>query len=199
MLFGRIRCAYRRGFRTECSPATISKPSAATRSRWAPPPACAWRTTPEREHRLSRGTGGRGARRNAGGHRYRGQRRRQRIRPQPFRGGRTENASTWTVSTTGPCADNTCVNRKRQEDYPSGHFGVVMNNTDPDMHSQNIEIAGNVLDGMKFGGLYLIGSGHRVTGNRFLHLNTAGCNESAAQVFCIYKRTSPGYSNREST
>ena len=91
----------------------------------------------------------------------------------------------------GSVRDNTCVNLKRQEDYPSGHFGLVMNNTDPDTHSQNIEIAGNVLDGMKYGALYLMGSGHRVTGNRFLHLNTAGCNESAAQVFCIYKQDEP--------
>ncbi len=33
--------------------------------------------------------------------------------------------------------------------------------------------------------------GHRVIGNRFLHLNMAGCNESAAQVYCIYKQDEP--------
>jgi hypothetical protein len=44
---------------------------------------------------------------------------------------------------------------------------------------------------MKYGGLYLMGSGHTVTANRFLHLNTAGCNESAAQVYCIYKQDEP--------
>ncbi len=91
----------------------------------------------------------------------------------------------------GSVRDNTCVDLKRQEDYPFGHFGLVMNNTDPDTHSQNIEIAGNTIDGMKYGGLYLMGSGHRVTGNRFVHLNTAGCNESAAQVYCIYKPDEP--------
>jgi hypothetical protein len=83
------------------------------------------------------------------------------------------------------------VNRKPQEAYPFGHFGFVMNNTDPDTHSQNVEISGNTVDGMKYGGLFLMGSGHRVTGNRFLHLNTAGCNESAAKVYCIYKQDEP--------
>lgn len=91
----------------------------------------------------------------------------------------------------GSVRDNTCVDLKNQQDYPFGHFGLVMNNTDPDSHSQNIEIAGNTIDGMKYGGLYLMGSGHRVTGNRFLHLNTAGCNESSAKVYCIYKQDEP--------
>ena len=35
-----------------------------------------------------------------------------------------------------------------------------------------------------------MGSGHRVSGNRFLHLNTAGCNESAAQASAFTSRTS---------
>lgn len=91
----------------------------------------------------------------------------------------------------GVVRDNTCVNRKPQEAYPFGHFGVVMNNSDPDTHSQNIEITGNTLDGMKYGGLFLMGSGHHVTGNKFLHLNIAGCNESAAKVYCIYKQDEP--------
>jgi hypothetical protein len=91
----------------------------------------------------------------------------------------------------GAVLGNTCVDLKRQEDYPFGHFGLVMNNTDPETHSQNIQIVDNTIDGMKYGGLYLMGSGHRVTGNRFLDLNTAGCNESAAQVYCIYKQDEP--------
>ena len=37
----------------------------------------------------------------------------------------------------------------------------------------------------------MIGSGHRVTGNRFIHLNLAGCNESANQFGCIYKADEP--------
>ncbi len=91
----------------------------------------------------------------------------------------------------GKVRDNTCVNRKPPEAYAFGHFGIVMNNTDPGMRSQNIEISGNTFDGMKFGGLFLIGSGHVVSGNKFLHLNTAGCNESAAKFGCIYKADEP--------
>src|SRR5579863_2600584 len=91
----------------------------------------------------------------------------------------------------GSVRENQCVNRKRPEDYPFGHFGIVMNNTDPQAASANIEIIDNLIDGMKFGGLFLMGSGHRVTGNRFLHLNTAGCNETAARFGCIYKQDEP--------
>ncbi len=91
----------------------------------------------------------------------------------------------------GVVRDNQCTDRKRAEDYPFGHFGIVMNNTDPGMESKNISIAGNIISGMKFGGLYLIGSGHTVAANRFLDLNTAGCNESAAKFGCIYKKDEP--------
>lgn len=86
---------------------------------------------------------------------------------------------------------NTCVNRKPPESYPFGHFGIVMNNTDPGMRSQNIEISGNIFDGMKFGGLFAIGGGHTIAGNKFLHLNTAGCNESASKFGCLYKKDEP--------
>jgi hypothetical protein len=91
----------------------------------------------------------------------------------------------------GTVSGNQCVNRKPPEAYPFGHFGIVMNNTDPGMQSVNIRISNNTLDGMKFGGLFLIGSGHTVSGNRFLNLNTAGCNESAARLGCIYKADEP--------
>src|SRR5260370_40404115 len=59
------------------------------------------------------------------------------------------------------------------------------------MDSENIEIAGNEIEGIKFGALYLIGSGHRVTDNVFRRVNLAGCNESAAQFGCIYKKDEP--------
>lgn len=91
----------------------------------------------------------------------------------------------------GEVSGNECVNRKPAEDYPFGHFGIVMNNTDPGMESKNIVISANTIDGAKFGGLYLIGSGHMVEANRFLNLNTAGCNESAAKFGCIYKQDEP--------
>jgi hypothetical protein len=91
----------------------------------------------------------------------------------------------------GSIIENSCINRGTPASYPYGHFGIVMNNTDPNMHSQNIEIRGNTIDGAKFGGLFLMGSGHKVTGNNFLHLNTAQCNESGNTFGCLYKKDEP--------
>jgi hypothetical protein len=91
----------------------------------------------------------------------------------------------------GSVVDNQCVNRRNAADYPSGQFGIVMNNSNPDMQSENIEILNNHIDGTKFGGLFLIGSGHRVIGNVFSHLNEAGCNENAKLFGCIFKQDEP--------
>jgi len=91
----------------------------------------------------------------------------------------------------GAVRENRCVNRLQPEEYPFGHFGIVMNNTDPNVRSQNIEITGNDIDGTKFGGLFLMGAGHRIIGNVFQHLNRAGCNENAKQFGCIYKPDEP--------
>jgi hypothetical protein len=88
----------------------------------------------------------------------------------------------------GSIIENSCINRGTPASYPFGHFGIVMNNTDPNMHSQNIEIRGNTIDGTKYGGLFLMGSGHTVTGNSFLHLNTAQCNESGKEFGCLYNK-----------
>jgi hypothetical protein len=56
-----------------------------------------------------------------------------------------------------------------------GGFGIVMNNTNPDMQSRNIRIVGNTVDGAKYGGIFVIGSGHVIARNRLLHLNGAHC------------------------
>lgn len=85
----------------------------------------------------------------------------------------------------GEVRANQCVNRGRAEDYPHGHFGIVVNNWNPDMRSEEIVIAGNLIDGFKFGGIFLIGRGHRVVANRLVNLNRAGCNESAARFGCV--------------
>ena len=91
----------------------------------------------------------------------------------------------------GSVRDDRCTNRKGAADYPFGSFGMAMNNAHPDAHSNNIEIRNNVIDGSKFGGLFLMGSGNRVIGNRFVNLNMAGCNESIQQFPCIYKADEP--------
>lgn len=92
----------------------------------------------------------------------------------------------------GAVRNNRCTNRKAAADYPYGSLGMAMNNAHPDTHSNNIEIRNNVIDGAKFGGLFLMGSGNRIIGNRFVNLNLAGCNESVKEFPCIYKADEPG-------
>jgi hypothetical protein len=56
-----------------------------------------------------------------------------------------------------------------------GGFGVVMNNTNPDMQSRNVRIEDNLMDGVKYGAIFVIGENNLVRGNRLLNLNTARC------------------------
>jgi len=84
----------------------------------------------------------------------------------------------------GAVRGNTCVNRRPPEDYPFGHYGIVFNNASIEMRSQNIVIEANVLDGMKFGGIFIIGTGHKILRNRMLHTNTAHCNENRQKFGC---------------
>jgi len=86
----------------------------------------------------------------------------------------------------GEVRDNVCINRGPADDYPNGHFGLVMNNANPDMRSERIVVRGNTFQGMKFGGVFVIGGPHEITGNRLLNLNTAGCNENAARFGCAH-------------
>jgi hypothetical protein len=37
---------------------------------------------------------------------------------------------------------------------------------------------------MKFGGIFVIGTGHRILHNSLLHINTAHCNENRARFGC---------------
>jgi hypothetical protein len=91
----------------------------------------------------------------------------------------------------GEIAQNVCINRGGAERYPWGGYGIVMNNTNPDMQSENIRIWGNEIRGAKFGGIFIIGTGHSVTNNRLLGLNTAHCNEEAARFGCYYAAGEP--------
>lgn len=68
---------------------------------------------------------------------------------------------------------NLCVNTKPVTAYPNGNFGIVFNDSHPDAKSQNIVIKENVFDGIKYGGMFVIGSGHRIENNSFLNLNQA--------------------------
>jgi hypothetical protein len=84
----------------------------------------------------------------------------------------------------GAVRGNTCINRHPPEDYPFGHFGIVFNNASVEMRSQNIAVEDNELDGMKFGGIFLVGTGHKILRNRMRDINTAHCNENRAKFGC---------------
>jgi hypothetical protein len=90
----------------------------------------------------------------------------------------------------GVVKDNRCVNRKQPGDYLFGHFGIVMNNTSPEVRAENVLIEGNLIDGAKYGALFLMGRGHQILDNRFLHINTAECNETK-QFVCVYRNEEP--------
>jgi len=85
----------------------------------------------------------------------------------------------------GTVRGNTCINRGKAEDYAFGHFGIVFNNYSIEMKSQNVVVEDNDLEGMKFGGIFLIGTGHSILHNRMLHLNTAHCNENRLKFGCV--------------
>lgn len=80
---------------------------------------------------------------------------------------------------------NRCVNRGTADEYPFGHFAIVMNNTNPDMQSTRIRITRNVIDGTKFGGIFVIGSGHLIAHNWMRNLNLAGCDGTTARYGCL--------------
>jgi hypothetical protein len=93
----------------------------------------------------------------------------------------------------GAVRSNTCINRGKPEDYPYGNFGIALNNTSIGMRSQNILIADNTLEGMKFGGIFALGEGHRILRNRMTRLNTAHCNETHAKFGCLAIVGEPGF------
>ena len=67
----------------------------------------------------------------------------------------------------GEVRDNVCTN--------VAGFGIVMNNTNPDMQSAHVRIEGNLLENVKYGGIFVIGTGQRDRRNRLLNLNTEHC------------------------
>ncbi|MBI1792491.1 MAG: right-handed parallel beta-helix repeat-containing protein, partial [Acidobacteria bacterium] len=91
----------------------------------------------------------------------------------------------------GEVRGNSCVNRQPVEAYPFGGVGIVFNHFNPDMESEGIVVEGNEIDGPNFGGIFVIGSGHRITGNKLRNLNRAHCNEEAARFGCYYPPEQP--------
>jgi hypothetical protein len=90
----------------------------------------------------------------------------------------------------GEVRGNSCVNRGRAEDYKFGHYALVMNDSNPRMHSRHVAIMGNEFDGVKFGGIYVVGGPHRIEDNRLLNLNLAHCNDNPA-MGCLYLKDQP--------
>ncbi len=93
----------------------------------------------------------------------------------------------------GTVRGNTCINRGKLQDYVYGNFGISLNNTSKEMRSQDILIENNTLEGMKFGGIFVIGTGHRILHNRMSRLNIAHCNDSQGQVGCLILAGEPGF------
>lgn len=91
----------------------------------------------------------------------------------------------------GAVRRNTCVNRKPVTEYPNGHFGVVFNNTNPFLEPDEIELIDNVITGMKYGGIFVIGRGHVIRGNRLEGVNLAGCPKTHAEFGCYWLAEEP--------
>ena len=92
----------------------------------------------------------------------------------------------------GEVRDNTCVSLKSYDDYPNAQYGIVFGNSNPDAEPVNVTIAGNLIDGAGYGGIFLIGSRHVITGNRMLGLNRNRCTGDMTQPRCNYAPEQPG-------
>jgi hypothetical protein len=89
----------------------------------------------------------------------------------------------------GEVRANVCKNSLPARDL-FGHYGIVFNNTNPDMQSWNVRVVDNVIDGTKFGGIFVIGRGHTIKGNRLTNLNQAECDERM-KAGCAYDPDQP--------
>ncbi|MBK9168465.1 MAG: right-handed parallel beta-helix repeat-containing protein [Bryobacterales bacterium] len=91
----------------------------------------------------------------------------------------------------GEVTANRCTNRQGPEAYPHGGYAIVMNNTNPDMQSVHVTIRANVMEGMVYGGAFIIGRNNRVEDNRFLRLNQARCGDPRTPFPCNWSSGQP--------
>ncbi len=61
----------------------------------------------------------------------------------------------------GEVRDNVCVD--------VAGYGMVMNNTNPDMQSTHVRIEGNRLENVEYGGIFVIGTDNVIARNRLLN------------------------------
>jgi hypothetical protein len=62
------------------------------------------------------------------------------------------------------------------------NFAIVMNNSNPDMQSRNIVLEDNEVDVAWYGGVFVIGRGHRIARNRLLRLNSLPCSDCSDRL-----------------
>jgi len=91
----------------------------------------------------------------------------------------------------GEIRGNACISHGTYDQYPWAQFGIVFNNANPDFEPSNVVVAGNVIDGAGYGGLYLMGSNQVVTGNRFVDLNRDRCANDRTRPRCDYGAGDP--------
>jgi hypothetical protein len=91
----------------------------------------------------------------------------------------------------GDVIGNSCVNRPDAALYPFGNIGILFNDSNPNTRSNRIRVMGNLLDGVKYTGIFAFGTGHVIAGNRLLNVNLAHCNEEAAASGCYYPTDEP--------
>jgi len=91
----------------------------------------------------------------------------------------------------GEVIENSCVNRPDAALYPFGNIGILFNDSNPRTRSARIRVVGNLLDGVKYTGIFAFGTGHEIARNRLLNLNLAHCNEEAAKSCCYYPKDEP--------
>ena len=91
----------------------------------------------------------------------------------------------------GEVRENSCISRGSYGQYPNAQYGIVFGNSNPDMQPVNVAIANNLIDGAGYGGIFLIGSHHVVSGNRLLGLNRNRCTGDMRQPRCNYAPDQP--------
>jgi len=91
----------------------------------------------------------------------------------------------------GEVRENSCISPGSYGQYPNAHYGIVFGNSNPDMQPVNVTVAGNLIDGAGYGGIFLIGARHVVSGNRLLGLNRNRCTGDMRQPRCNYAPDQP--------
>ena len=91
----------------------------------------------------------------------------------------------------GDVRGNTCINRRPVDAFYFPGYGIVMNNTNPDMKPEHVRITKNVIEGMHFGAIFIIGENNEVTNNQLSDLNRRHCDGKMTTPGCAYAPDQP--------